>query len=86
MGVYSPSYPTVYQYWIENLNSAKITGKKTRSTVLNPRRAKEFAYRVLLHGTSCVHARCTRYFFQRDTSSKVIAIAIVEDDPLVEIG
>ena len=57
-----------------------------RSTVLNARRAKEFAYRVLLHGTSCVHARCTRYFFQRDTSSEANVIAIVEADPLVEIS
>ena len=57
--------------------------KNRQSTVLNPRRAKEFAYRVLLHGPilSCVHARCTRYFFQRGTSSEAVAIGVSKANP-----
>ena len=31
--------------------------------------------------------KCTRYFFQRETSSEAIAIAVVSEvNPLVEIG
>ena len=30
--------------------------------------------------------KCTRYFFQRETSSEAIAIAVSEVNPLVEIG
>ena len=64
--------------------------KKTRSTVLNPHRAKEFAYRVLLHGTSCVHhvymLDVPGTFFNATHQVKAIAIEISEVNPLVEIG
>ena len=53
------------------------TGKKTRSTVLNPRRAKFYDFQVLTralhtvyHESSALLKKCTRYFFQRDISSE----------------
>ena len=39
----------------------------------------------MYRAASALLKKCTRYFFQRDTSSEAVVIAIVEADPLVEI-
>ena len=51
--------------------------KNTRSTVLNPRRAKFYDFQVLTgalhtvyHKSSALFLKYTRYFFQREASSK----------------
>ena len=36
------------------------------------------------HGVSRARYSCTRYFFQRDTSSEAVSIVISEDNPLVK--
>ena len=58
--------------------------------MLNPRRAKFYDFQVLTgalhtvyHESSALLKKYTRYFFQRDTSSKAIAIGISEVNPLV---
>ena len=42
-------------------------------------------FNTVYHVQLLFFTRCTRYFFQRDTSSEAVAIAISEDDPLIEI-
>ena len=66
--------------------------KKTRSTVLNPRRAKFYDFQVLtgaLHtvyrAASSLFKKYTRYLFQRDTSSEAVVIAIVEAEGLKSV-
>ena len=40
----------------------------------------------MYHESSALLKKYTRYFFQRDTSSEAVVIAIVEADPPVYIG
>ena len=64
--------------------------KKTRYTVLNPRRAKEFVVPSTL--TRCIayfalyRANVPGTFFNATHQVKAIAIGIVEVEPLVEIS
>ena len=65
-------------------------GKKERSTVLNACRAKEFVVQSTL--TRCM-TRAALFlknvlgiFFNATNQAKAIAIAIIEENPLVEIG
>ena len=43
------------------------------------------ALHTVYHESSSLFKKCTRYFFQRDTSSEAVVIAIVEADPLAKI-
>ena len=69
-------------------------GKKTQSTVLNPRRAKFYNFQVLTvgalhtvyHESSAIFKKYTRYFFNATHQVKAIAIGVSEANPLVEIG
>ena len=56
-----------------------------RSTVLNPRRAKEFVVPSTLHGVSRASAlffKMYQVLFQRDTSSEAVVIGVSEANPL----
>ena len=68
-------------------------GKKMRSTVLNPHRAKFYDFQVLTgalhtvyHESSALFKNVPGTFFNARHQVKAIAIAVSEVNPLVEIG